>query len=353
MMLRKTLILVLSVLTLVAGPGCTKKPQPGHGTVILTLSTGNIVTKTGEPTPVADGAAIAFDGVAPNQTPDLFIAIANSQGTIVATYPDNPNLSTSSALMENANATQLSVKFTDFENNGEFTVYAVANTAGGVWGAPADAAAWKAKTSASALDELTFTALEGNNIYSVNPETGRMPLSAKGTLSVNEGLNGHADIELLRCVAKVAFKFKNETGEPLTLNGCTVSIEDINPTKGFIFPQTNDVTGTARDLTLIQSETLVDIGASTDFYGDMLVFPSVAPAQTVGSRYLCNISFTVGGQFKSFTDLPIHDRQSHDITSLGRNQYLQIETRINRGLDVSFNFVVDDWNENTEDIIFH
>lgn len=342
MMLRKTLVLLLSALTLFAGAGCTHESVPKDSSVVLTFSTGNIITKTGE----ADGTAIAFD----NDIPDLYIAIANSSGQILAKYPD-PN--DYSQLLDNPSSSQVSIKFTNFNYNGEFTVYAVANTSGGVWGAPANAAEWRAITSASALDALTFTALTGDNIYNVDPDTGRLPLSAKGTLYVNEGHNGHADIELLRCVAKVAFKFKNETGSPLTLTNCTVTIKDINPTQGYIFPQTNDVTGTARDLTLIQSETLADIGTLTDFYGDMLVFPSVAPARAVGSRYHCDISFTVNNESKSFTDLPIHDKQSRDITSLNRNQYLQIETRINRGLDVSFNFVVHDWDENIEEIIFH
>ena len=340
-MIRKMLIMLISALTLVVGAGCTKSIRPTESSVVLTFSTGNIVTKTD----VAEGAAIAID----NGVPDLYIAIANSLGQIVATFPGS-----NAQLLDNPSGTQMSVKFTNFENNGEFAVYAVANTKDGVWGAPANAAAWQAITSASALDALTFTELTGDNIYSVDPDTGRLPLSAKGTLSVNEGLNGHADIELQRCVAKIAFKFKNETPQSLTLENCVVVIKDINPTTGYIFPQTVDATGTVRNLNLISS-TIDPIasGATTTLYGDKLVFPSLAPTRIVGSRYYCDISFTVGGQSKSFTDLPIHDRQSHDITSLGRNQYLQIETRINKGLDVSFNFVVDDWNEKTEDIIFH
>ena len=337
---KKTLILLLSALTLLASASCSHDRVPTDSSVILTFSTGDIVTKTA----VADGTSIAYD----NEEPDLFIAVVNSSNQIVARYPSG-----NADLLDVSTPSQVSVKLKNFDYTGEFTVYAVANTAGGVWGAPANAAAWQAITSPSALEALTFTPLTGSNIYSVDPDTGRLLLSAKGTLYVNEGHNGHADIELLRCVAKVAFKVKNETGELLTLTNCTVTIKDINPTEGYIFPHTNDAIGTARDLTLIQSQTLVDIGSVTNFYGDLLVFPSVAPARAVGSRYYCDISFTVNNESKSFTDLPIHDKQSRDITALNRNQYLQIETRINRGLDVSFNFVVDDWNEKTEDIIFH
>ena len=94
-------------------------------------------------------------------------------------------------------------------------------------------------------------------------------------------------------------------------------------------------------------------GVTTDLYGDLLVFPSVAPARAVGSRYFCSISFDISNRSYSFTDLPIHDKQSQDILALGRNQYLQIETRINKGLDVSFSFEVDDWNNHSEEILFH
>lgn len=341
MMIRKTLILLLSALTIFASAGCTHESASKPGTVVLTFSTGDVFTKTA----VADGTEIAFNN---NDEPDLFLAITNSLGQVLATYPGSH-----SELLENASPSLLSVKFTEFNWNGEFTVYAVANTANGVWGAPADAAAWQAISSATDLDALTFTALTGDYIYEVDPSTGRMPLSAKGTLSVNESHNGHADIELKRCVAKIAFKFKNETSDALTLENCVVVIKDINPTTGYIFPHTSDATGTVRDLNLISSTIPIASGQTTTLYGYKLVFPSVAPARTVGSRYYCDISFEIQGVQKSFTDLPIHDRQSRDITSLDRNQYLQIETRINRGLDVSFNFIVQNWNENPEEIIFH
>ena len=345
MMVRKTLYLLLSALTIFFGAGCTRENTPKEGSVVLTFSTGKVLTKSG----VADGDSIAFD----NGKPDIFLAIANARDEVVATYPG-----AKSQLLENALPTQLAIKFTDFRDNGEYTVYAAANTNGGVLGAPADTNAWKAITRASDLDALRFAELQGDAIPVVNSSTGRMPLSAKGILSVNENLNGHAEIELQRCLAKVAFKFKNETPDTLTLTNCRVTIREINPTQGYIFPQAVDTVGVARNLTLISS-TLDPIpnGSETGFYGDKLVFPSLAPARTIGSRYFCDISFTVGGVSKTFTDLPIHDRQSNDILSLNRNQYLQIETRINRGLNVSFNFVVHDydWDENevTEEIIFH
>lgn len=345
MNIRKALILLMSALTLAAGTGCTKQGLRRESSVVLTFSTGELLTRAGDED-VADGGGIAFD----NGKPDLFIAIANYSGTVVATYCGE-DVTDKVERLTPSSATQISIRFKDIANSGDYTVYAMANTADGLWGAPANSSAWEVINNASDLDALMFTALTGSTLPSV---TDRMPLSAKGTLHVNEGLNGQVELELLRCVAKVGFKFKNETNENLTLEGCNVTLKGINPTQGYLFPQTEDATGTARDLVLISS-TLDPIpsGATTGLYGDLLVFPSIAPTQSVGSRYLCNISFTVGGQSKSFTDLPIHDKQSRDIPSLGRNQYLQIETRINKGNNVSFNFEVLDWDEKTEDIYFH
>ena len=103
-----------------------------------------------------------------------------------------------------------------------------------------------------------------------------------------------------------------------------------------------------------------------------LVFPSTAPMQTVpskGNRYLCDISFRIqkeGETYdplddstyeeKSFTALPIHDALSRDILSLSRNQLLKIETTISKKAatkDISFNFIVCNWTQKKEEVIFH
>ena len=343
---RKTLISLLFMLTLVAGVSCRENSIPAQSSVILTFSTGEPVTRAIGDGNVADGGGIYRDG---SGKPDLFIAIANYSGTVVSTYCGEDVEDHVECLSSSAN--EISIRFLDIASSGNYTVYAVANTAGGLWGAPANKAAWEAITSASDLDNYKFTALTGDN----RPEvTDRMPLSAKGTLSVLESLNGHVELELLRCVAKVGFKFKNETGQALTLTSCNVILEDINPTQGYLFPQsTDDVTGTIRNLTLISSTLNLAAGQTTNLYGNLLVFPSVAPARAVGSRYFCDIDFYIGEAHKEFFDLPVHDRQSRDILALERNQYLQIETRINKGLDVSFNFEVHDWDPNVEDIEFH
>lgn len=340
----KTLIWLLLALAPAAWAGCTKSDPPRESAVVLTFCTGHPETRAGDGN-VADGGGIYVDG---SGNPDLFIAVVNYSGTVVATYC-GANTEDAERL-ENSTATRTSIRFKNISSSGNYTVYAVANTAGGVWGAPGNSSAWGAYTTATALDNLTFAQLQNDALPTV---TDRMPLSAKGTLYVNEGLNGLIELELLRCVAKVGFKFKNETGEDLTLTSCTVTLKDINPDQGYLFQKEPDVTGNIRDLELINSTLSVPRNVTTALYGDLPVFPSTAPQRAVGSRYFCNISFTISGTPKTFNDLPIHDRQSHDIPALGRNQYLQIETRINRGLDVSFNFIVHDWDENTEEILFH
>ena len=91
-----------------------------------------------------------------------------------------------------------------------------------------------------------------------------------------------------------------------------------------------------------------------------LFFPSIAPLQkvpTTGNRYLCDISFRKGQNTSSnqmsFTNLPIHDHLSQDIQALARNQYLLVETTISKDLSVSFNFIVGNWVERTEEVIFN
>lgn len=348
---RRLVIWIALALAVSVWAACQETVIPDKGSVVVTFSASELMTRT-----AADGDGIAIDRIGNDDVPDLFIAIANYSGNIVATYP-GANTETLEA-----SATRISIRFTQTLSSqnwtsGDYTVYAVANTKlansnDGVWGATSNSQ-WSAYTTASELDALCFSALSSSDLPAVDPDTGRMPISAKGTLSVNEFGNGQVELELLRCVAKIGFKFKNETGQALTLTDCMVKIKSISPTQGYVFPRANDAAGTARDLTLINSTLSIASGVTTDLYGNLLVFPSVAPSQTVGSRYLCDISFTINNTAKSFTDLPIHDRQSQDILALGRNQYLQIETRINKGLDVSFSFVVDDWNEKSEEILFH
>ena len=111
-----------------------------------------------------------------------------------------------------------------------------------------------------------------------------------------------------------------------------------------------------------------DQGEKAFFANPVLFLPSVAPVQakpSKGQRYLCDISFRIQKEGKvyssgdattyinkSFTNLPVHTPKSLDITSLIRNQYLQIVTTVSKGLDVSFNFKVNEWEEHKEYVTF-
>ncbi len=182
-----------------------------------------------------------------------------------------------------------------------------------------------------------------------------MPLSAKGTLSVNSSGNGQVDLDLLRCVAKIEITFKNLTGNALSLTNCNITLNSINPNSGYLFPRSeNDATGTIRDLALASGEPLTFTRTGDDqtqTVGPMLVFPSVAPASP--GYYKCNVSFTYNETAMSFSDLPVHDSKSQNILSLARNQYLKIEIRISNETNISFNFEVRDWTSKTEAVTFH
>ncbi len=354
MMKKVRLILLAMAMILAAGVSCRKqereKTDVTQSDVVISFSSAVPVTRAGNGV-VADGGGIFLDG---SDNPDLYIAIVNYQGNVVATYPDTANPDDVEKV--DASTTQVSIRFKNISNPGEYTVYALANTyvngSEGIWGAPANASEWEALTTASALDALVLTD-PGDDPMKLTI-TDRMPLSAKGTLTISENLNGHVELEMLRCVGKVGFKFKNETNATITLTNCIVEIEKIRPTKGYLFPRSGvDSIGTARSISLNKESVEIASGAETQLYDMQLVFPSVAPERAVGSRYFCNISFEVGDVPRSFTALPIHDKMSQDIQSLGRNQYLQIETRINQGNDISFNFEVIDWTRKQEEIIFH
>ena len=283
--------MLASALAIVGSVSCREVEKPA-GSVVLSFSTAVPVTRAGEVGDgnVADGGGFFIDGFG---NPDLFIAIANYSGDVVATYTGTDTAD--AERIDDATATQVSVRFKNITNSGEYTVFALANTSGVTWGVPSASDWTTSLTTASTIDNLMFNDLGADGTLSV---TDRMPLSAKGKLTISENLNGHVELEMLRCVGKVGFMFKNETGEALTLTDCHVGIEEISPTRGFLFPRDEgtDTAGTARDLDLFSGSINIGIDQTTTMYGMQLVFPSVAPERTLGSRYFCNISFTVGGE---------------------------------------------------------
>ena len=363
-------------------------PQPSErGEIAISIATGVPLTRAASGNP-SDGGGISVDG---NANPDLVIAIANADGDFVAWYPatgfwkvedgENPGDYIDRAMAQgyssncatehtaSTNATTSTIFFSG-PRRGSYTVFATANTAG----LPSDI-----RTSLSRCGSITDLEALQLSVASGQPDYNScMPLSAKGALSVNSSGNGQVDLQLLRPVARVSFTFHNQTGDPdIEIHACQVTIGAMNPSRGYLIPrETNDyVTGYDRNLVLTAPEVLVFGTNSSDAatyrkatLPVMQVFPSTAPAQNIGSRYLCSVTFRVTNQGEtyaannvstyteySFTNLPVHDNRSADIPYLRRNQHLQIVTRITKTAvehDYSFNFEVQDWDEEENFLTF-
>lgn len=406
MIKRVFIILFCGALVLGAGAACSTVEQPSaDGSVTVTFRTGEPATRAGA---VGDGAVDDGGGIAVSEgVPDLIILIADAEsGIIKKRYaPLATDGVTITPSLPGTNATEVSASFTWGNTPGEgvYTVYALANIHGmGNLSIAEGEPDWATMGNVSGLDDLQFAALSDNT----KPEVAgyRMPLSAKGTLEVRKNAstskyNGLVELKMLRCVAKVQLHFKNLTGEVLNLYDCKLTLHDMNPSTGYLFPHDPDfVSGSYRDHTTA-GKNLLKIGKTESpkqgdvdgrmLMGDydagppvvdnrtlaaldeVLLFPSTAPWKTTpskGYRYLCDISFRIptGETYdpsddstyepKEYFNLPIHDSRSKDILSLSRNQFLQIETTISlKGaeFDVSFNFIVNDWVPKTEQVIFH
>ncbi len=339
-MKKLTVILTIMLIGLVS---CKKEALPGAPcTVTVNVFTGDLVTKAVSPGDgeVPDGGGIAFD----DDHPDLKILIADETDAVVARY-----LGTGSNLQEGATATQMSVTF-DGLTAGPYTVYAFANTSG-LWNIEGGVD-WSAVSTGSALEALEFTPLSPVEPLAV--QSGRLPMSAKGSLRVSSGGTGEISLQMIRCVAKVTMDFVNRTGERLTLDDFTFSLENLCPDRGFVSPHAlPDVPAgiTYGDIVHPDEDGIsLDPGAVQTY--SFYVFPGTALPRT--RDYLLNASFRPNGAAvpQSYSDLPVHDDHAVNIVSLERNQHLHIVTRISRGLTVSFNFEVSDWVEKTESVLF-
>ena len=163
--------------------------------------------------------------------PDLAVALANSEGNLIAWWPQDfwgtmdgqydSDLDVS-AYVANTPVSESTVFFTG-PTRGTYTVYAIANKAGL---SAATITAIKAATTVTALDALTLSVASGQQ-----PDFGGcMPLTAKGTLSVNSSSNGMVDLDLLRPVARVSLTFRNLTGNnDLEIRACQATIQDSPP----------------------------------------------------------------------------------------------------------------------------
>lgn len=357
----KSIILLLAILSAVS---CDREAPPVNGRIAISFSTSAIVTKAGNGV-VADGGGIAFDA----GVPDIVVALADRNGDIVAwypsDYPDTPPAGFTSELVSGASATTSSI-YISGPGRGTYTAFAVANHTG-----LSDAAQDDLK-AASTLSDLESIELEAEGTPAVPTfYNSRMPISAKGSLSVNLSGNGQVDLNLLRPVAKVEVYFIDQTDgdAPLTLYNCSVTVHDMNPTKGYLFPADPDSgSGSLDDLEFSGNGLELSPNPSTATLSGKMVFPSTAPVQSLGNRYYCDIAFRVEKAGETYdpgdtdtytqyeyTDLPVHDYRSADLQYLRRNQLLKISTRITkRGSehDVSFWFQVDSWEERSETIEF-
>lgn len=389
---RKFILLLGMALILLAGAACTREEVPeADGKVTISFRVGETDTKAVSPGDgnIADGGGIYCGRAAGPPvvlTPDLYIFICDWEtGDLVKRYPGDADgdgdpdgsVDPDSDWATGNKSTFLSVSF-PFNGEGTYAVYAVANVGGDDSTLPSNLGS---VTNASELNGMTISLTDPAVVVG-----SRMPLSAKGSLTVAKGLNegkynGHVELQMLRCFNKIQFSFKNLTGDVLNLYNCQVTFKDLNVQQGWLFPTSPDFAPMGdgnsdgkddnyRDFTSAETDvTGIDHETERSFFASPVLFlPSVAPTQTTpskGQRYLVDVSFRVPklGQTydadnaatydeKSFTNLPIHTPKSMDITSLGRNQYLQIVTTVSKGLDVSFNFKVNEWVEHTEYVTF-
>lgn len=339
-MQRKALILLLAIWSMAA---CTPQALP-EGTLRLVFATGEPQTKadTGDGN-VADGGGIFIDG----NIPDLVILIANSSGNIVATYPGGTGELEGSPLPNS-----VSISFKGL-GQGDYTVYAFGNTEG-FWSMKSGGSAvtsLTALTTASQVEALQFQP-EASDVDSHNclkVLQSRLPLSAKGTVTLGASGNGKIELPLLRCVAKVTARFENQFGSDLTLYHFSNTMKKMRPTAGNVAPHVNDFPVDPADASdLTSGETTLSISDGEAYEEFWYVFPSIGP-------YTCDVQFsqTDGGDLLQYLNLPIHDDHARNITKLDRNQHLTITTRISAGKKVSFNFEVSDWDEKTESITFN
>lgn len=353
-----------------------EEPVPQYGgTVSIRLSTAALQqTKTTTPGDgtVGDGGGIYLDG---SGNPDLIILIANSDGDIVITYPNSGRSGIPYGELDGtATATEATLKF-NFTSliAGAYTVYAIGNTEG-LWpmtdgtNTYSTGSALLSIATAAQVEALRFVDQERNTIGwedahyddpgvktwddGLTVLNGRIPLSAKASMTVSAGKNGEAYLELLRCVAKVTAIIRNNTTTALDLTHYRHTVHGINPSSGYVIPrETEDYCGTVGNLLQYPEKKYVptpyanpnDVPpihinvTGSDAYS-WYVFPSQGP-------YKICIGFTTGGTDHSYFKLPITNWRQEDIPELRRNQHLIVTTRLSEGKTVSFNFTVNDWDD--------
>ena len=349
-MMKKWSRILTALAVLVAALACTKVEPEATRVITLHFSTGDMQTKAVSPT-AADGSAIYID----NDVPDLIILIVDNNperggnpnenyGKVIQRYSGADNRD---GTPQSVSATETSVSFDMVQ--GDYVVYAFANTEA-LWNMTDGVNPYTYATLINIGTQASLEALEfvrPVSVAALNPVTplDRIPLSGKANLSVSQSGNGEVQVDLLRCVAKVTAKFINNTGNNLTLEDFEASFNNLFPDCGYVIKNGDVLPGDAQDGDLTASKASWTINQSAADSLSWLVFPSIGP-------YTCDISFSENSNSHTYSDLPITDNRSVSIARLLRNQHLHIETRISRGITVSFNFEVSDWREKTASVTF-
>ena len=331
--IRLALRIAVLVAALLAACSCHKEGARRGGVVSFRFST---VAPTTRATTPGDGDASDGGGIfLTDGKPDLVILVARQDGAVVKRFdiaaPD------ADVVLQSATETEAVVTFDlSDEGAGDYLVFAVANDAG---------ALTQGISSVSALEALTLTEAQ-------IPD-GRIPLSARGSFTVYEEMNGQVSLELIRCVAKVSVELVNNTGAELSLTDFRADFSRMRPDRAFVLAQdavmpSGAVAGTLSAEVASLTVPAFDDAAETEprrlTAGSWYVFPSTGP-------YTSAISFTLDGTAYSFPDLSVTDSRQKDIPSLERNQHLRVVTRISRG-QVSFNFEVAEWDLKEEAVEF-
>ena len=360
MLRRKFSYIAAIIATLACLLSCSKDTENilGEGTTVtLSFYTGEMQTRATTPGDgvVADGGGIYRDG---SGNPDLIILIAEAgtPGTIVKRYRGIGTSQDGNLVSSTATEAKVAFSFAG-DPAGQYVVYALGN-AQGLWPMIKEGDNDTDDSKVITVDDLmnevkvpTWEVLESLRFRKLAPNAApelindRMPLSAEGELEVSSGKNGQVRLELLRCIAKVTAEFINNTGGTLDLDHYSHYIKNICPDNGYIIKHpavspASAVMGTL-NATVNDHEIVSESSLSHSWY----VFPSVGP-------YTCDIHFTVDEKDYTYNNLPVTNNRREDIPSLTRNQHLHIVTRISKGLKVSFNFEVANWEDVSAQVQF-
>ena len=352
MMKRGLLYGIALLLALAACWSCDPQDGPvGKGGVSLVFRTSRVSSATRATEPglgtAADGGQIATYGAL--GTPDLMVFIVNSDEPPAISaryYPGcDPEVTTNGAMKAHFTATADTVTFANLDE-GDYTVYAVANTEGLSLSAAFNPAT---VSTQAALDGLLFEALTTPDTIALS--NSRMPLAATAPLHVYAGHNGMATLEMRRCLAKISVELINQTEGSLTMpdqlggeHGLTVNLKHLNPNQGYVFAHSPDVPSGA--YTPGPCGDVLYECAPTIASGDTLRLTRlVFPGDTLRcGAYTCDVDFFLGTTAYSYHDLQILDNRARSLAVLNRNTHLHIEIRISRYKHVSFNFNVEDWD---------